>query len=226
MTHDKQKIIYISSPYTLGDVGKNVHVQLEAAHRILDLGHCPVAPLLTHYLHIHRQRPYEDWMAMDLALIRKMDAVLRLPGESKGADRETALAEKIGVPVLRSWDELENWVVLSGLRARPEQWPDAGRTPSEETPVNAAKEAIKLVLGDRNESYGNPRDDYEGTAKIWSGIIAAKLKADITPEEAILMMVGLKLRREATKHKDDNVIDAHGYLLCHEWSRTGQKPAA
>lgn len=89
---------------------------------------------------------------------------------------------------------------------------------------NLANVATKLVLGDRNESYGNPRDDYEGTAKVWSGLLRKKLKADITPEEAILMMVGLKLNREANKHKDDNIIDAHGYLICHEWVRTGEKP--
>lgn len=93
----------------------------------------------------------------------------------------------------------------------------------EPTP-NFASEAIKLVLGDRNDSYGNPRDDYEGTAKIWSGLLRKKLTADITPEEAILMMVGLKLNREAHKHKDDNLIDAHGYLLCLQWAITREKP--
>jgi len=89
---------------------------------------------------------------------------------------------------------------------------------------NLASVAAKLVLGDRNESYGNPRDDYEGTAKVWSGLLRKKLKADITPEEAILMMVGLKLNREFNKHNDDNIVDSFGYLLCHEWARTGEKP--
>jgi hypothetical protein len=47
---------------------------------------------------------------------------------------------------------------------------------------------------------------------------------DITAEEAILMMVGLKLSRESHAHKDDNIIDAHGYLLCYEWAKTGVQP--
>jgi hypothetical protein len=34
------KIIYIASPYTIGDVAANVHVQIEAAHKIMDAGHC------------------------------------------------------------------------------------------------------------------------------------------------------------------------------------------
>ncbi len=92
--------------------------------------------------------------------------------------------------------------------------------------MNHAEEAIKLVTGDRNASYGNPRDDYIKTAKVWSGLLAHKLKADITPEEAILMMVGLKLSREIHRHKDDNIVDAIGYLLCHEWARSGVQPTS
>jgi hypothetical protein len=98
-------VIYIASPYTLGDVAANVAVQKDAAHRILDLGHCPIAPLLSHYLHIHKQRPYEDWLQMDLVLIRKCDALLRLPGESRGADIEANLARAIPIPVFLGWDD-------------------------------------------------------------------------------------------------------------------------
>jgi hypothetical protein len=87
-----------------------------------------------------------------------------------------------------------------------------------------ADTAHKLVLGDRNASYGNPHADFAGIALIWSGILNQKLKERITPEEVALMMVGLKLRREAHKHKDDNLIDAHGYLTCLEWIHLGERP--
>ena len=90
--------------------------------------------------------------------------------------------------------------------------------------MNHADTAINLVLGVAVGCVPVAKDDYTRTAKIWSGILANKLKADITAEEAILMMVGLKLSRESHTHKDDNIIDAHGYLLCYEWAKTGVQP--
>lgn len=82
--------------------------------------------------------------------------------------------------------------------------------------MNIAQEANNLVHGDRQDSYGHPKQDYQKTSKMWSGLLFHKLKEDITPEEAVLMMVALKLSREQHKHKRDNLVDAVGYLLCRE----------
>ena len=79
--------------------------------------------------------------------------------------------------------------------------------------VSEMLEANNLVNGERQADYGTPRENYEGIARVWSGILWPILKRDITPEEAALCMVGLKLQRQAMKHKRDNLVDAHGYLL-------------
>jgi hypothetical protein len=84
--------------------------------------------------------------------------------------------------------------------------------------------AHKLVLGDRNDDYGSPGADFAGIAMMWSGLLNTKLRERITSVEVGLMMTALKLRRHAHKPKDDNLIDAHGYLSCVEWIEKGVRP--
>lgn len=87
-----------------------------------------------------------------------------------------------------------------------------------------ADTAAKCVLGDRNADYGNPHPDFAGIALMWSGLLNTVLSRHLTATDVALMMTALKLRRHAHKAKDDNLIDAHGYLLCLQWIETGKKP--
>jgi hypothetical protein len=52
---------------------------------------------------------HEDWMAVDLAWVAVADAVLRLPGDSAGADQEVAEAERLGLPVFHSVADAIRW---------------------------------------------------------------------------------------------------------------------
>ena len=45
-------------------------------------------------------------------------------------------------------------------------------------------------------------------------ILKDKLKEPITPEEAIMCMITLKLSREMNIHKKDNLVDGAGYFQC------------
>jgi hypothetical protein len=53
-----------------------------------------------------RELSHADWLDMDFAWVAASDAVLRLPGESKGADMETAFAVERGIPVFHSVADL------------------------------------------------------------------------------------------------------------------------
>lgn len=77
---------------------------------------------------------------------------------------------------------------------------------------SAFDESRTLVNGDRSADYGPPAENMERTAAIWSGILGVP----ITPRLVALCLVGLKLAREGYKHTRDNLVDAHGYLLCAE----------
>lgn len=93
------KRIYVAGPYTKGDTCVNTHSAIAAGNVLLDNGFAPFVPHLSHFWHTVTPRPYEDWMGLDLAWVKVADAVLRLPGESSGADREVACAEANGVSV-------------------------------------------------------------------------------------------------------------------------------
>jgi hypothetical protein len=101
--------VYVAGPYA-SDPERNTRVAVAAGDAVLDLGYAPMVPHLAHYWHtLHQARPYEDWMRLDLAWSAAADVVLRLPGESPGADREVEHARALGIPVVHSVDELAAW---------------------------------------------------------------------------------------------------------------------
>lgn len=98
------------------------------------------------------------------------------------------------------------------------------RPPIQEgTPTPAPKETInqeadRIIHTDRNQAYGHPLDDYQATAKIFTGILQGILKpgVEVTWDLAMLCMIGVKLSRESRIHKRDNLVDAAGYAGCVE----------
>jgi len=98
--------VYIASPYTLGDVAVNVKAQLDMANVLMDKGFAPFAPLYSHFQHMAHPRPYQDWIELDLVWVEVCDCVLRLPGESSGADGEVKHAEELGIKTYYSVEEL------------------------------------------------------------------------------------------------------------------------
>jgi len=104
------KRVYIASPYTIGDQAANVKVQIDCANELMDLDYCPFAPLLSHFHHLHYPRSYESWVEWGQEWVKACDAVLRLPGESYGADNEVLLALKHNILVVYSVKELLNFL--------------------------------------------------------------------------------------------------------------------
>ena len=77
-------------------------------------------------------------------------------------------------------------------------------------------EAQRLVHGDRGADYGHPYHDYAATVALWRAMIQRRYGVDVplTPDFGCLMMVAVKLSREAGKPKRDNRTDGAGYLEC------------
>lgn len=98
--------VYLASQYTIGDPIENVERQILAGSYLMDEGFFPFMPLLFHHVHEVRPRSYESWCEQDNMWVLKCDALLRLPGPSKGADAEVELAKANNIPVFYSLEDL------------------------------------------------------------------------------------------------------------------------
>jgi len=98
--------VYIASPYRIGNKLNNVRRQIDAAEELLKHGFAPHVPLLNHYWDEIYPHDDEEWLNLDLELLPMFDCVLRLEGESYGADKEVQMAKYFGIPVFYDIKEL------------------------------------------------------------------------------------------------------------------------
>lgn len=101
--------VYIASPYTEGDTAINVRSSFQAADTLVANGFAPYTPLYSHFWHFLSPKSYETWMRLDLEWIMRCDCVLRLPGKSKGADKEVKFAKENGIPVFSAIWEIQEY---------------------------------------------------------------------------------------------------------------------
>lgn len=120
MPEDKPKLILIAGPYRSGTnddpdlMARNLARLEEAAWPIFDAGHIPMIGewVALPVLRGAGGRSVAEPIAKEIfyptaaRLIEHCDAVLRLEGESTGADQDVALAQARGIPVYRAVDEI------------------------------------------------------------------------------------------------------------------------
>lgn len=100
--------VYVAGPLSKGDRMGNVRAAIDAGQELIELGYAPLVPHLSHYMDETDALGHDTWLAVDLPWVDVCDALLRLPGESVGADMEVARAESIGIPVYYGIEELES----------------------------------------------------------------------------------------------------------------------
>ena len=105
--------IYIAGPYSRPDPVVNVRAAIVVADELCAAGFVPFVPHLSHLWHLIAPKEYQTWLAYDLHWLSVCDAVIRLPGESPGADRECESARILGLPVFGTVAEVVEWHVLA-----------------------------------------------------------------------------------------------------------------
>lgn len=108
--------VYISGPLTTsGNPMENIDRAMVAARELIAAGYAPLVPHLNYMMDLGEEIPREIWLEVELPWVRAADAMIRLPGESIGADLEVERAELLGIPVFGSVAAL----VASCPAARP-----------------------------------------------------------------------------------------------------------
>ena len=98
--------VYIAGPYSLGDVGCNIKKVLSVADKLIERGYMPYIPHLAHFWHICSPKSYDFWLSLGITYMLCCDAVLRISGESFGAEKEILYAKKYNIPVFYSIEKL------------------------------------------------------------------------------------------------------------------------
>ena len=104
----KIRCVYVCGPITKGNMTDNIGRGIKAGAELMAAGFVPYIPHLDFMAAIMcpNEFSYEAILTADLEWISRCDAILRLPGESPGGNREVAYAKKIGVPVFYTLKDL------------------------------------------------------------------------------------------------------------------------
>lgn len=139
----------------------------------------------------------------DIAALLDVDTVFLLPGweNSTGARNEVKVAGWLGLSVI-------DYVSGEPVDAS-ESWSSTKRNARAECLTTAES----LVNGDRNAQYGDPRQDFQRTANLWTTYLDGK--STVEPHDVAAMMSLLKLSRiRWSPEKFDSWVDLAGYAAC------------
>src|SRR6266513_196182 len=115
----KSLMVLIAGPYRSGTddipgkMAENLRVLEQFALPLYRAGHLPMIgewvalPIIREAGSVGVGDPvYQEYLyPVASRLLERCDAVLRIPGESKGADQDVAIAKQRGLPVFYTWEE-------------------------------------------------------------------------------------------------------------------------
>jgi nucleoside 2-deoxyribosyltransferase len=198
--------VYLLGPMT-GYPDKNREAFEEVACILRRYGHEVISPVEMEKE--SQELPWAEYLRLDLIhfLTADVGAGVALDGweDSAGAALEVHVLRTLGKPIYRLAYVQDSYWDLVEVKE-----PSKYRPPTDE---NVLEEAMRLTVGDRDEDYGHPADDFSRTAGAWSSLFGW----DVTPGQVALAMVVVKLSRlQKTPKKRDSVVDIAGYARTYE----------
>ena len=187
-----RKRIYVAGPLSSDPLVNTAHA-IKAGQELIEAGFAPYVPHLTQYweaLYYPGVNSWETWLEIDLPWVSKADAVLRLPGESPGADREVALAYRLDIPVFHDIQHLVLWFASSEAK-EPEISISAKSEFQEGLPTSVGK-----VLANITATFTKKNADYAADADGWrSNFDDIARQCSISATEAANTLIAVKQAR-------------------------------
>jgi hypothetical protein len=120
MTVTPRPLLYLAGPYTHPDPVENTHRACRVATAIYEhTNWVPFLPHTTMLWHLVTPRPVKFWYGLDVHHLAACQAIMRLPGESTGADAEMSRAAEFDLAVVEfeslSWKVQQHWVVVPSV---------------------------------------------------------------------------------------------------------------
>ena len=154
--------------------------------------------------------PREQYLRADVAMLVQCEAIALLPGweDSRGAQLEYLIARELNLAI---FDAQALLPLADAPSASAMVY--TGRRLAEALSPSILDEAKGITEGVRQNDYGPPVEDFSRTARMWSGILAPKLResAEISAMDVPLCLIAVKLARQVHRHKRDNLVDIAGY---------------
>lgn len=96
----KIEYLYLAGPISTGQLIQNVREMCYYADMLMNYKLAPYNPASSHTQDLILPRSYSDWLKYDFKMLTKMGLLLRMPGDSKGADMEIIWAKQHGIPII------------------------------------------------------------------------------------------------------------------------------
>ena len=208
--------VYVAGPYTANPEACTT-MAIAVGDVLLKRGYAPFVPHLSHYWDEMIHNNYEAWMRLDFAWVRSADVLVRIPGESSGADREVELAQELGIPILFLSTSPARWNTdIDHLMPLGPLVPNTVASSTVAPPaIEAALEKMRSIFASKNHDYaqGSWASNFEDVARQECISPLDAVNAQIANKQSRLR--ALKASGHAPEHEavEDTILDRAVYSL-------------
>lgn len=150
-TFSLRPFVYVATPYAGEDAFSGLRTAINAGEELRQRGCAVFLPQLFIFWHLVHPHAEEEWLGQCLEWLEQCD-VLFLAAQIDEVDIEIAHAEQLGIPVVRSLDDLDAWLAQRGEDGRGGS--GENNDPSGAASSGNGNRGSGLGLSDGGQSHG------------------------------------------------------------------------